>query len=250
MSETKDLSVSKGNEVATTSQVAQSSLGITANDIIIPKVLLMQAISEAVKARKIYAGQFLHSIDEVEMTSPLEFIVLNYFKEILTFEDKKYVKKEAWTHQKEVDLVREEIKGALVIQKSISHNFTIILTKDIEEMTPFPMVVSFKKTSVKAGKKLCTQLLMLEEFGAKPQDKTFKLSSKEESGDNGSYFVFEVSPGRKTTDEEKKVAYRWADRMKVVNVIVDDKDEEVAAGSPSGSAEAPKDVKVDANINF
>lgn len=249
--ETKnEVAVSQKNEVATTSQVAQSSLGITANDIIIPKVLLMQAISQAVKDRKVFAGDFLHSIDEVKLESPVEFIVLNYFKEILTYENKLYIKKEPWTHQKEVDMVREETIAGVVVNKSVSHNFTVVLTKDIEEMTPFPMVISFKKTSVKAGKKLCTQLLMLEEFGAKPQDKTFKLSAKEESGDNGSYFVFEVSPGRKSTDDEKKVAYRWADRLKTVNVVIDDKDEEVSSGSPSGAAEAAKDVKVDANINF
>lgn len=245
-----ELTTTQGNALSTTSSVPQSSLGITANDIIIPKVLLMQAISQAVKDRKCFAGEFLHSIDEVVMPSPIEFIVLNYFKEILTYEDKKYVKKEAWTHDKEMNLEREKIVNGIVIQQTISHNFTIILTKDIEEMTPFPMVVSFKKTSVKAGKKLCTQLLMLEEFGAKPQDKTFKLTSKEESGDNGSYSVFEIGGGRKTTEEERAVAYKWAARLQTVKVIVDDKDEEVSSGSPSGAAEAAKDVKVDANINF
>lgn len=250
MKKENEVATTAKNEVATTSPVGQSSLGITANDIIIPKVLLMQAISQAVKDRKVFAGEFLHSIDEVKLDAPLEFIVLNYFKEILTFENKLYIKKEPWSHQKEVDLVREETVAGVVIGRSISHNFTVILTKDIADMTPFPMVISFKKTSVKAGKKLCTQLLMLEEFGAKPQDKTFNLSAKEESGDNGSYFVFEVSPGKKTTDQEKDVAYRWAKRLTNVKVIIDDKDEETTSGSPSGAAEAPRDVKVDSKINF
>jgi len=245
-----EIVVAPTNDIVASSAPAANSLGITANDIIIPKILLMQAISQAVKDRKVFAGDLLHSINEVKMDTPLEFIVVNYFKEILQYEDDKYIRKEPWTHDKEVHLVREETVKGIKINRTVSHNYGVILTKDIEEMTPFPMVISFKKTGVKAGKKLGTSLLMLEEFGAKPQDKTFKLVVKEEAGDRGTYFVFDIEQGRKTTEIEKKISYKWADRMRTVKIIVDDKDEEVAAGSPSGAPEAAKDVKVNPDIDF
>lgn len=230
--------------------IPQSTLGITANDIIVPKILLMQAISEMVKQRKAFAGEFVHSIDEIKMDSPLEFIVVGYFKEILQYENNKYVKKDSWTHQKEMSMIREETISGVKINKTISHNYSVVLTKDIAEMMPFPMVISFKKTSVKAGKKLGTSLLMLEEFGKAPQVKTFNLVAKEESGDNGSYFVYDVQPGRNSTDIEIAASKRWADRMKTSVVVVDEKDEEASSGAPSGAQEAPKDIKVNSDIKF
>jgi len=251
--------MSKKNEIVETKTSAiveaprpapQSSLGITANDIIVPKILLMQAISEMVKQRKAFAGEFVHSIDELKIEGPIEFIVVGYFKEILQYENNKYVKKEAWTHLKELNMIREETIQGVKVNKTVSHNYSVVLTKDIEEMTPFPLVITFKKTSVKAGKKLGTSLLMLEEFGQPPQAKTFKLVAKEESGDNGTYFVYDVLPGRKSTEIELKASVRWADRMKTSVVVVDDKDEETGSGSPSGAPEAPKDVKVNADIKF
>jgi hypothetical protein len=102
--------MTKKNEVTTKEETAVSvnaqssgtfSESVDASDIIIPKVLLMQAISQLVEQDKAKQGDFVHSLDEVVVGAkedkPVEFIVLGMFKTLQTYEDNKYVKTESLT---------------------------------------------------------------------------------------------------------------------------------------------------------
>jgi len=240
------------NEVATIGQVAQSAFGLTAKDIIIPKVLLMQAISAFVKERKAFAGDFIHSIDERKLTNPLEFVVINMYREILHYEDKKYIKRENWTDQRELEVMATKgtvVKG-VTLNPTVSYNYTVLLTQDIEDMTPFPVIITFKKTSKRAGMKLNTAIFSLEEFGVAPYAKTFLLTHKEDSWDGNDYLILDIQMGRKSKDQEQAVAKKWVERLAVSRVTAHEVDEDLSTGAPSGNAEAAKDVKVDSNINF
>lgn len=253
-----DLVKASTNEVSTQVSAPANTFGLRAEDLLIPKVLLMQAISKAVKDRKAHAGDFFHSLDEVAMAKPLEFMAIGMFRQIVTYENKQKVKAEPWSIELETQLMKEGffqkdpvIKAGVTVTKSVSLNYYIILTKDIEEMTPFPMVVTFVKTSFKAGKQLSTHIFRLEEFGAKPWAKTFKLGAVEESGDNGDYFVYNVQPGNKSTPEQIAVAEKWANRLKTAVATIHDAEEE-GSGEPlqTTAQEADKSFKPDSKVNF
>ena len=99
---TKEVTVKESNEVSTNVQSSGNfSQGVDASDIIIPKILLMQAISQLVEQDKAKQGDFIHSLDEVVVGSkedkPVEFIPLGMYKTLQTYEDNKYIKTESLT---------------------------------------------------------------------------------------------------------------------------------------------------------
>lgn len=242
-----DVTESKGNEVSTDVKPSgKFGDSINASDIIIPKILLMQAISQLVEAEKAKQGDFVHSLDEVVIgkkeDEPVEFIALSMYKTLQTYENDEYIKTESLTPENE-NLPYEEVKGEIKINRTKTMNFYVIRTADVENMTVFPMVITFKRTSHKAGKKLATKLLMLEEFGAEIYNKTFKLVAKQEEGDKGKYYVMDILDGRKCDEVENKHAKKWLDRLAVENITVDESDEETTK-----TASAP--AKGEANIDF
>lgn len=244
--ETKEVAVKESTEVSTNVQSSGSfSAGVDASDIIIPKVLLMQSISQLVDAEKAKAGDFVHSLDEVVVGSkenaPVEFIVLGMFKTLQTYEDDKYIKTESLTPEN-ANLAYEEVINGVKVNRTKTMNYYVIRPEDVENMAVFPMVITFKRTSLKGGKKLATKLMMLEEFGAEVYMKTFKLVARQEEGDKGKYYVMDIVDGRKSNDVEVKQAIKWSERLKTTSVKVHEADEEQATSeaAPAG----------DANIDF
>lgn len=254
---TNEVMKAETTAVSTSVAAPANTFNLRAEDLLIPKVLLMQAISKAVKDRKAHAGDFYHSLDEVVIDKPIEFLAIGMFRQIVTYENKLKVKSEPWSFELEQQLLKEGffqkdpvIKAGVTVTKSVSQNYYIILTKDIEDMTPFPMVVTFVKTSFKAGKQLATHIYRLEEFGAKPWAKTFKLGVAEEKGDNGEYFVFNVLPGQKATEQQIAVAEKWANRLKSAVATVHDAEDEAGDALSTAAPEADKKVKADNKVNF
>lgn len=241
--------MTKKNEVTTKEETAVSvnaqssgtfSESVDASDIIIPKVLLMQAISQLVEQDKAKQGDFVHSLDEVVVGAkedkPVEFIVLGMFKTLQTYEDNKYVKTESLTPEN-AGLPYEEVVNGVTVNRTKTMNYYVIRPADVENMSVFPMVITFKRTSLKGGKKLATKLMMLEEFGAEIYMKTFKLVAKQEEGDKGKYYVMDIMDGRKSNDVEVKQAIKWSERLKTTAVQVHEAENEQAANTIANPAE-------------
>lgn len=73
-----------------------------------------------------------------------------------------------------------------------------------------PIVLSFCNTSLKAGKKLYTNVTMKPPSSLKtPYAYTYKLSSKEQVTDGNSYFVYEVSNAGKSQGDFLEQAKLW-----------------------------------------
>ena len=227
----KEVAKAESKEVTTEVQTSTGSFsaGVDASDIIIPKILLMQAISKLVEAEKAKQGDFIHSLDEVVVGAkedrPVEFITLGMYKTLQTFENDNYVKTEPLTVEN-TNLAYEEVIAGVKINRTKTMNYYVIRPDDVENMSVFPMVITFKRTSLKGGKKLATKLMMLEEFGAEIHAKTFKLVAKAEEGEKGKYYVMDVLDGRKTTEVETKHAIKWATKLQTTEVKVHDADEE------------------------
>lgn len=246
----KEVAVKESTEVSTDVQASSGtfSSGVDASDIIIPKILLMQAISQLVEAEKAKQGDFVHSLDEVVVGSkedkPVEFIPLGMFKTLQTYENNNYVKTESLTPENAA-LPYEEVINGVTVNRTKTMNYYVIRPDDVENMSVFPMVITFKRTSLKGGKKLATKLMMLEEFGAEIYMKTFKLVAKQEEGEKGKYYVMDIVDGRKSNDIEVKQAIKWSERLKTQGVKVHDADEEATASTQSAPA-----AKGDSNIDF
>jgi hypothetical protein len=102
-----------------------------------------------------------------------------------------------------------------------------------------PYLVSFRRTSYQAGKKLVTAKEKFKMFKRPLASKTFLLSAKKTENDMGSFYVYDIEQGRDTTSAELDAVMPWFDMIQSTDVRVDDSDLEHEANQAGASAPAP-----------
>lgn len=255
---TKAVEKKENNAVAAYGQpsVAIGAGAVEAKDILIPKILLMQPISELVTEGTAASGSFVRSTDGSVVCSKdktLEFIPIQYFKMWVVMKRAPNANKfefetiEPYTAQNS-DAPREWQEGEYTYQRNENLCFYGLLPTDIEkEQKAFdkaaksgdlpdsddcllPCLVSFQRTSRKAGQVIASHFSKLEDFAArlgKPIPRytsVFNLSSELTKGDKGTYYVFKVEKGRKTNEAEAQVCERWTKILGQARVQADHSD--------------------------
>jgi hypothetical protein len=72
-----------------------------------------------------------------------------------------------------------------------------------------PVLVSFRRTSFRAGKDIATHIAKTSHFKMPPFAKSLKLSSQIEKNDQGTFAVFKIESGVMSTKEEVAVCDNW-----------------------------------------
>lgn len=211
------------NQLAALDESNSISNDIETQDMMIPRIYLMQALSDFVDQEKAKAGDLVNSLDEEVIGSreetPFEFIVLGHFKTYLRYkmiEGKwEFDATEEWRPQHEAlcNIYEEEVNGMMFCHNRVL-NFYVLSVNEVEENDAIPIVLSCKRTSAKAAKKLNTLLKKQEMLGNCCYAKTFLLTSKKEEGDKGAYYVLDVKKGRMTNEHEINTAAKWFATLK------------------------------------
>lgn len=203
------------------------------NDIIIPKIYLMQAISDLVEAEKAKAGDWVDSIEETilaEREEPLEVIIFDSFKNWNVLNVTKDGKTE-FDHVEPYDSKTCDYPfdgfddEGNPIRRQLQYNFYCLLPDMIEE-TPF--VLSLSKTATTAAKRINTLFAKLTRTGKPSAAVVLALTSVKESNDKGTWYGISVGKSRETTAKEMAVAYDWyvqvrnSDKIKVHEETADD----------------------------
>lgn len=223
--------------------------GVSATDLVIPKLLLMQNTSEYVgndtaKMGDIVNSQTLEVIGSVG--KPVEVIPLKLYKTWRTYSlasgQPKFLREEPVTAQNasapwEDKEPAQDGKGTIPIRRDMNFNFFVLLKSELEAGEGFPVVVSFKRTSMNAGKQLATQLFKMLALGRAPYSSTMKLGVKKEKKDTNTYALFECAKGEPCSEQHKAEAKLWLERLQVITFRVAE-DKEHDAGEPV--AEAPR----------
>ncbi len=187
-----------------------ASQGLDKSDLQVPKLLLTQAMSEAVADGKAKPGDFINSLDGTVLGNkdkPVEVIVFRSGKTIQVFNGNDYLRTEPFNAMTAA-MLYDKSEGDM-IHKHVIMNFSCLLPKDIKDGAAFPIVTSFKKTSLGAGKKLSTLLIKLDMMKKPSAAKTFLISCNQQENDKGKFFVMDVSMGRDTTSAELEEAKIW-----------------------------------------
>lgn len=223
---------------------------ITAEDILIPRLLLMQPMSDFVTEG---TCKFLDVIDSLERTKvlanekiALELVVFGQFKTWRVEHDGEFFRTYPFTADNaawEYETVQEIEGKEVVVTNIITYNYYVLSAEDIKAGKAFPYVVSFKSSSKNAGKALGAHLMRLSSQNKPSAAQIFKLTSKKETNDKGTFAVFEITPGRATTEEELATTYKWyqqlakaADKVKIDS----DEEEKAAEAKPEPKAKAAK----------
>jgi hypothetical protein len=211
------------------------SEGLSNSDILVPKLLVMQGLSDLVAEGKANVGQIRESINgellggmvKPKEQTAVEVVAFSSFKTWVIFEKKngkdEYVKTVPMTPENEGWLI-DEVIGGVQVRRDKCLNFYVLLASELKAGTAFPYLVSFRRTSMRAGKKLATMAAKLRVFKKPLAAKIINLGVLAEENDKGKYFVFDVTQGRSTTTDELAAAHQWYEALKTTNVKVDDSD--------------------------
>ena len=209
---------------------------ITAEDILIPRLLLMQPMSDFVTEG---TCKFLDVIDSLERTkvvanekTALGIVVFGQFKTWRVEHDGEFFRTYPFTADNaawEYESVQQIDGKDVVVTNIITYNYYALSVDDIKANKAFPYVISFKSSSKNAGKALGAHLMRLQSQNKPSAAQVFNLTSKKETNDKGTFGVFEVTPGRETTEQEMAVTYKWYQQLAKAKVKIDQDEEERAA---------------------
>lgn len=178
-------------------------------DLLIPRVKLLQPLSPEVQELDMKAGQIINSLTKEVL--PVEFVPVFVFKEYIRFNardeksegyDDKYAPgalmwKTSDPNAPEVEQTKFGPNGERPLGQQVLNFFSYF------PGCTMPIIVSFSKTSYKTGK----QLYSLAKFcGGDMFSRKYTLSAKKETNDSGIFWVFQVAPAGMSSPEEHKTA--------------------------------------------
>lgn len=228
----KEIAKQESTELTVGSLQEWGTQEVSSNDILIPKILAMQGLSQLVADGKAAIGELRDSVNGTFLGSPdkpLEFIPVHIDKVWVISEKKgdrfQYSRTEPVTRANE-NLPWEEIdEDGIVVRRDYTMNCYCLLPVDIENGFPIPYTISFRRTSLRAGKKLFTQMYVRNrQAGLIPAAMKMLLSVQKIKNDKGTFFVFDTDISCKATADEQNAAFALFKTIQSGGAKVDDSD--------------------------
>lgn len=199
-------------------------------DLILPKILLMQGLSELVSEGKAIMGEMRGSVDGNLLggrDKPLEVIPFYMSKSWILFAEKDG--KLEYSGQvpfgpDNANWQWDAIVDGQKVRRDQSINLYCCLPKEIETGIFMPYLITFRRTSYTAGRKAVTLKEKLRMFKRPLASTTLVVSCKPEKNDKGTFYVWDITQGRNSTEEEMKAVAPWMSMVKQSQVKVDDSD--------------------------
>lgn len=246
------------NALASTQRALEGDWSFTgdAADLLIPRLLIGQAMSECVQKERVGMGKIYRSTSLESVGgkgTPLEVIPLYHNKTWVISEKKpgaaryEFRSIEAFTGENQ-DLPWDWKEGGSEWKRTKNLNFFVLLPSDIDKDTIarravaesgdlpdmdaalLPCFISFQSTSFNVGKKLVTHFANASDFGLPPFVNSFMLDTESEKNDKGTFYVLTVNKGTKTDPSHLPVCKKWYDIVSKQRVKVD---EDVPAAEPN-----------------
>lgn len=189
------------------------SEGASSTDMLIPRIQLCHDISDAVKKGKARPGELISSTSGEVLAktgASVEIIPIVTFRDwIINDVDEKgrdkYNSKVPMTRDNE-NWAREEVVGGKPIRRVACLNFLCLIPSKLDEL---PFMVTFKKSSYYAGKKLSTHFQMSAMKKQPPASQAFLISGVTKTYDGFTFSALDVEPSRASTPQELAVAKNW-----------------------------------------
>ena len=191
----KEVTKVTGKEVAAQAQ-SMNQAGISASDLLISRIGVMNALSEMVKSGQFRIGDIVDTSAEEKLgdaTSNVDFIVLKSFKYWTQTKDKEFVK---GSYQPAISNNDKPWTEAGNIKNIFNHSFYVLLKKDLEEGVEIPYTINFRSTEVKKAKRICTIIYRMLQQGNPCYANYFELSTKEERSGKDSWFGAKIGVGQ------------------------------------------------------
>lgn len=203
---------------------------MTANDLVIPKILVQQGMSKYVTEGTARFGEFCDSLTgEILGDSdkkPIEVIPFHMqkvwvvSKKIPNKDKPEYVRTEQVTPENEMLPWEFEEDGQKFIRALIRNFYCVVPSR-----RGMCYVVPFKGKSARSGKILATQMFTTNKLAKlTPAGMVIELTAKKESNDDGTFMVMYVKPLKETPSDLLVEAFNWYKLVKSGATKVDESD--------------------------
>lgn len=212
---------------------------ISGQDVVIPKILAMQGLSNFVTEGQARFGDFVDSVSGEVLGSidkPIEFIP--FLLEKTWIISVKKGDKFIFDRYEPVTVANEnkpwtEVVGGVEIKNEKCYQYYCLLPHD----TSLPYVIAFKSTSAKAGRELATQMYVKNKaVGKVPPAKIMKLSGTKDEKDGNKFIVMKATVAGDSTPEQIQECLTWYNTIKTSGGNVDQSD----VSAPDEVKEKPK----------
>lgn len=239
-----ELTVKQQNQVSAELMADWGAPKISSKDILIPKILPMQAPSIAVAEGRATMGEFRCSLTNNLMGNindkPVHCVPF-YMEQCWDINEEQADGTFKWA--KTVPSIKnpadpgyndnwkweDEVNGIKVRNYS-RINFFVLIPSEVEAGSSMPYTFSFKSTSIKEGKKLLNQMYIRNiRAGIPPAAFTIKISGTRQKNEKGIYIVPNYTLDRRATDQELQECLYWINMIKAGQAKVDDSDVQGAA---------------------
>lgn len=232
METTKEVAKKKTTAVSVFAATPNEGVEFDTSDILIPKILLMQGSSKLVGAGKAQIGDMVNSVTNEKLgdkTKGILFAPINTYKTMTVMKLKGgqfvFDKSEPWTPAHATRAFEETINGEQ-FKNYPTLNFFVMLDSELKKAGAMPCLISFKSTSLKAGKKVINHFATATEIGQKPCSGMLTLTCKLENNKQGQpYHAFDISFSGDTPAEYGPKLLRWEALLKQQTVKVDNAEE-------------------------
>ena len=241
---------------------------IDANDVLIPKLLLMQGLSDFVAQGKANIGDYVKSTTGeivAQRGDKVVFVPISTSKHWRIMEEEggryQWRRNEEWTPDN-ANAEMQWVENGTNWRRDRTLSFFVLLAKDIKkerdaleamastgEMQEgdnvlIPCQLQFVRTSYNTGKQLITEFAKAKKFRKPPAAWMYALSARQEKNDQGIYQVMELESAGLTDPRDLTVAYEWYKTITHSNVAVHEADAPVTVSEeepPPPSAEVATD---------
>jgi hypothetical protein len=195
---------------------------VSSNDIVIPKIQLMQGMSQAVVGGKNKLGDMIDSVTGELLGNtdkPMEVVPfhLEKFFVVQKHNGKKwmYERIEKINPQNENAPYDFEENGQRM-KRVYTRRFYVLVSGNV-----LPYTIDFASTSAKAGKELATEMFVKNAMmKLPPAASKIAIGSKLEKNDDGTYAVKTIKVVGKSSNEEIKSAFEWYKTISKKDVVV------------------------------
>lgn len=208
---TKDLAVPMG---------AWGAEDIKSENLLIPRLTLMQGQSKFVQDEKAKVGDIVDNVTIQVLGGPnkaVELIPLIQ-QDAWTLFNKRNGQ---WSYSGVVPATAEnshwhrEWEGTNADGEEEKRVFSLLFyCLDAANYSGLPYLITFKSTSLRAGKALMNHFFQCKNDGVPPASRSVFLGSRKETGDKNTWYVYTVAPGKSVTKEQLAVAYKWYRTLK------------------------------------
>lgn len=210
---------------------------VTPDDIVIPKILVLSKNSKKVENGLGKIGEFRDTLSNElfgDDDNPVEFVPIGVTEKWLEYDIVEERNKRKRVFVRSVPYVKSGpdknshlpySEGKLERDRVIEA--FVLLPMQVAEGSAIPYILSFKRTSLKAGKKLFTQMYVKNrQSKVTPYSVALNLTADKVAKDDFTYLVQDVTPSRKATDEEVAEARHWRQLLATTEVKVHQGDDD------------------------